>query len=117
MKIGICGAGVGGLATAFGLLSLGHEVDIFERAPDIRTTGAGFNLWPNAGRAIHGLGLRDQYEEISVQLDRYIELDTEGQELFSTDTSIWPEKYGAPAVGLYRPELAQMMVNAVDWRI
>ena len=113
MKIGICGAGVGGLATAFGLLSLGHEVDIFERAPDIRTTGAGFNLWPNAGRAIHGLGLRDQYEEISVQLDRYIELDTEGKELFSTDTSIWPEKYGAPAVGLYRPELAQMMVNAV----
>lgn len=113
MRIGICGAGVGGLSTAAGLLSLGYEVDVFERAPDIRTTGAGFNLWPNAGRAINGLGLGEQYREISVQLDRYIELDTEGKELFSTDTSHWPEKYGATAVGLYRPELARMLGDAV----
>ena len=113
MRIGICGAGVGGLSTAIGLLSLGYEVDVFERAPDIRTTGAGFNLWPNAGRAIFGLGLREEYQEISVKLDRYIELDTKGNELFSTDTSNWPEIYGAPAVGLYRPELAQMLGNAV----
>ena len=56
MKIGICGAGVGGLSTAIGLSSLGYDVDVFERAPDIRTTGAGFNLWPNAARAIYGLG-------------------------------------------------------------
>ena len=100
MKIGICGAGVGGLSAAIGLSSLGHDVDIFERAPDIRTTGAGFNLWPNAGRAIYGLGLREPFDEIAVNLDRYIELDTEGKELFSTDTSKWSEKYGAPAVGL-----------------
>ena len=111
MRIGICGAGVGGLSTAAGLLSLGYEVDVFEKAPDIRTTGAGFNLWPNAGRAINGLGLGEQYREISVQLDRYIELDTEGKELFSTDTSHWPEKYGAPAVGLYRPELALSLIH------
>ena len=52
MKIGICGAGVGGLSTAVGLLSLGHDVIVFERSPDLRTTGAGFNIWPNAGRAI-----------------------------------------------------------------
>lgn len=113
MRIGICGAGVGGLSAAIGLLSLGYEVDVFERAPDIRTTGSGFNLWPNAGRAIYGLGLREQYQEISVQLDRYIELDTEGNQLFSTDTSNWSEKYGAPAVGLYRPELARMLGDAV----
>ena len=116
MKIGICGAGVGGLATAFGLMSLGYEVDIFERASELRTTGAGFNLWPNAGRAIYGLGLREQYEQISVKLDRYIELDKTGKELFSTDTSNWPQKYGAAAVGLYRPELAKMMVDAVGLR-
>lgn len=113
MRIGICGAGVGGLSAAIGLLSLGYEVNVFERAPDIRATGTGFNLWPNAGRAIYGLGLREQYHEISVQLDRYIELDTEGKELFSTDTSNWSKKYGAPAVGLFRPELAQMLGDAV----
>ena len=112
MKIGICGAGVGGLSAAIGLSALGHDVDVFERAPDIRTTGAGFNLWPNAGRAIYGLGLREPYDEISVNLDRYIELDPEGNELFSTDTSGWSEKYGAPAVGLFRPDLARMLGDA-----
>jgi 2-polyprenyl-6-methoxyphenol hydroxylase-like FAD-dependent oxidoreductase len=112
MKVGICGAGVGGLSAAIGLSSLGYDVDVFERAPDVRTTGAGFNLWPNAGRAIYGLGLRKPFDEISVALDRYIELDTEGNELFSTDTSNWPEKYGAPAVGLFRPDLARMLGDA-----
>ena len=34
MRIGICGAGVGGLATAYGLMSLGYEVDIFEEPPN-----------------------------------------------------------------------------------
>lgn len=112
MRIGICGAGVGGLSAAIGLLSLGHEVVVFERAPDIRTTGAGFNLWPNAARAIYSLGLRRQYDEIAVNLDRYIELDSEGNELFSTDTSNWAVKYGAPASGVYRPDLSRILGDA-----
>ena len=36
MRIGICGAGVGGLSAAIGLLSLGYEVDIFEKAPGVK---------------------------------------------------------------------------------
>lgn len=113
MKVGICGAGVGGLSAAIGFLSLGYDVDIFERAPDIRTTGAGFNLWPNAARAIYGLGLRDRYDELAVKLDRYIELDPNGSQLFSTDTSNWPAKYGAAASGVFRPDLNLMLGDAV----
>jgi len=113
MKIGICGAGVGGLSTAVGFLSLGHDVMVFERSPDLRTTGAGFNIWPNAGRAIYGLGLGEQYDKITVTLERYLELDPEGRLLFSTDTSNWIKKYGASAVGLFRPALSKMLSNAV----
>ena len=82
-------------------------------APDIRATGAGFNLWPNAGRAIYGLGLRAQYDAIAVGLDRYIELDPDGRQLCSTDTSTWPETYGAAAAGVYRPDLNRMLGDAV----
>lgn len=113
MKIGVCGAGVGGLSAAIGLRSLGHEVTVFERASDIRTTGAGFNLWPNAVRAIYKLGLREEYDALAVRLDRYIEYDHDGKELFSTDTSQWPEKYGAAAFGVYRPDLNRMLGEAV----
>lgn len=112
MRIGICGAGVGGLSAAIGFLSLGYDVDIFERAPDLRTTGAGFNLWPNAGRAIYGLGLREQYERISIKLNRYLELDPDGNTLCETDTRDWPQRYGAPAVAIYRRDLNQMLAEA-----
>ena len=41
MRIGICGGGIGGLSAAIGLTSLGHDVEVFERAPELRATGAG----------------------------------------------------------------------------
>lgn len=112
MRIGICGGGLGGLAAAIGLKSLGFDVEVFEKAPVLRATGAGLNLWPNAGRAIYGLGLRAQYDAICVKLDRYLGFDAEGTSLFAVDTRSWPEKYGAPSVGLYRLTLSTMLAQA-----
>ena len=112
MRVGICGAGVGGLSAAIGLTTLGFDVDVFERSPVLRTTGAGLNLWPNAGRAIYGLGLREQYDAISVKLDRYLNYSSEGTLLFEKDTSDWPNKYGAPTVGIYRWALSSMLAEA-----
>lgn len=112
MRVGICGGGLGGLSAAIGLASLGFEVEVFEKSPSLRATGAGLNLWPNAGRAICGLGLRDQYSAISVKLDRYLGYDANGKPLFEQDTRDWPRKYGAPSVGVYRLALSSMLATA-----
>lgn len=112
MRVGICGGGLGGVAAAIGLAGLGFEVEVFERAPVLRATGAGLNLWPNAGRAIYGLGLREQYDASAVKLDRYIGLGADGQRLFEEDTSTWPQKYGAPSVGIHRLSLSTMLAEA-----
>jgi 2-polyprenyl-6-methoxyphenol hydroxylase-like FAD-dependent oxidoreductase len=112
MRIGICGGGIGGLSAAIGLVSLGHDVEVFERAPELRATGAGLNLWPNAGRALYGLGLRAPYDAISVQLNRYLGYDPDGTLLFEADASAWPEKYGAASVGVYRLALSTMLSDA-----
>lgn len=112
MRVGICGAGIGGISAAVGLASLGHEVEVFERAPVLRTTGAGLNLWPNAGRAIYGLGLREQYDSVAVKLDRYLGFGPDGSESFNIDTHHWPEKWGAPSVGVYRLSLISMLAEA-----
>ena len=112
MRVGICGGGVGGLAAAIGLVALGHEVEVFERAPEMRVTGAGLNLWPNAGRALYGLGLRETYDRVSVKLDRYLGYDPDGNLLFEKDTTDWPAKYGAPSVGIYRWALNTMLADA-----
>ena len=112
MRVGICGAGVGGLSAAIGLKALGFDVDVFERSPVLRPTGAGLNLWPNAGRAIYGLGLREQYDAISVKLDRYLNYSADGTLLFEKGTSDWPKRYGAPTVGIYRWALSSMLAEA-----
>ena len=75
-----------------------ERVSIFGRTPVARFTAS---------------GLRSNTGKITVQFDRYIELDTEGNELFSTDTSHWPETYGAPAVVVFRSELTRMLSDAV----
>ena len=69
----VCGAGVGGLSAAIALERAGYEVVVFEQAEDMRVTGFGLNLWPNAGRALYALGLRNSYEAVSVALDRYVD--------------------------------------------
>lgn len=112
MRVGICGGGIGGLSAAIGLVSLGFDVEVFEQAPLLRATGAGLNLWPNAGRALYGLGLRRQYDAISVKLDRYLGYDPGGELLFEKDASDWPAKYGAPSVGVYRLALSTMLAEA-----
>src|SRR4029077_5853598 len=84
-----------------------------ERAPDLRTTGFGLNLWPNAGRALHSLGLRSEYEAISVPLKRYWTIASTGDVMYRRDVADWPERYGAPATGVYRRELSSMLVDAL----
>ncbi len=54
----IVGGGIGGLATAIALSRAGFEVQVLERAPDIREVGAGISLWANAIRALDRLGVR-----------------------------------------------------------
>ncbi|MEP9355818.1 FAD-dependent monooxygenase [Xanthobacter sp. KR7-65] len=112
MRVGICGGGLGGVSAAIGLASLGFEVEVFEKSPTLRATGAGLNLWPNAGRAIYGLGLREHYDAIAVKLDRYVGFGADGEQLFSKDTSNWPQTYGAPSVGVYRLALSTMLAEA-----
>ena len=57
LKVGIVGAGIGGLAAAIGLRKAGHEVVVFEQAKQFFRVGADINLTPNAVRAIDGLGI------------------------------------------------------------
>ncbi len=55
--VAIVGAGIGGLALAHGLLKQGHQVTVFERAPQLQEVGAGLTLWRNASAALEELGL------------------------------------------------------------
>jgi 2-polyprenyl-6-methoxyphenol hydroxylase-like FAD-dependent oxidoreductase len=57
VKALISGAGIAGLATGIALRQDGHEVEIFERMPELREIGAGLMIWPNGSRSLQALGV------------------------------------------------------------
>ncbi len=56
-RIGIAGAGIGGLILAVALEDQGTDVIVFERDGEVRDSGAGISLWPNALAALDAVGL------------------------------------------------------------
>lgn len=56
MRVAVVGAGIAGLALAGGLGRHGVDVHVFERAPEVRASGAGITLAPNGLAALDRLG-------------------------------------------------------------
>ena len=65
-KIAIAGAGLGGLAAACCLLKAGHDVELFEQAPELGEIGAGIQLSANAMHVLNDLGLGEAIAGYSV---------------------------------------------------
>lgn len=56
----IAGAGIGGLTTAAALAQRGWTVTVHERAPTLRTFGAGIYIWSNGLRVLKAIGAYEQ---------------------------------------------------------
>src|SRR3954452_1116237 len=113
MRALICGAGVGGLSAGIALQRAGFDVEVLERAPDLRVSGFGLNLWPNAGRALNALGLESAYEAISVPLKRYWTIAATGEVMYERAVADWPMRLGAGATGVYGTVLSSMLADAL----
>lgn len=67
----VVGGGVGGLTAAIALRGVGWEVDVCERATELRETGAGYNLSPEAVGALHALGMGHALLAASLPVDAF----------------------------------------------
>lgn len=65
MRIGIVGAGIGGLVAAAALQSDNHDVRVYERRDDAGSIGAGLTLFGNAFAALDAIGLGDLVRSVS----------------------------------------------------
>lgn len=70
MAIAICGAGIGGLASALLLARQGHAVTLFERFETPQPVGSGFMLQPTGMAVLEALGLADAIAERGAWVDR-----------------------------------------------
>ncbi len=96
MRIVVVGAGLGGVAAAVGLHRLGHEVTLFERAPELREAGTGIVVMPNGLRALDALGspLR-RHELLGARAGLR---DWRGRPLLVTDVVQAQQEVGTPAI-------------------
>ena len=72
MKAVVVGGGIGGVATAVALGRRGMDVELCERAPELRDIGAGKSVWVNGIQALGHLGAAEDVLELGSPLDSLI---------------------------------------------
>ncbi|MBV7393442.1 FAD-dependent monooxygenase [Mameliella sediminis] len=110
-KILIAGAGLGGLTAAACLLQAGHEVRIFEQAPELGEVGAGIQVSANATKVLRHIGVLEALAELAVHPKRTELRLHDTAEVVATIPlgKAHEEKFGAPYYHVYRPDIHRVL--------
>jgi salicylate hydroxylase len=114
-KILIAGAGIGGLNAAANLLKAGHDVTVFEQAPELTEVGAGIQMSANAMHGLIHLGLGPAIGQIGVRPQAYVfKLFDTGEIIQRFPLSDEHERLnGAPYVQMHRADLHNLLAAKV----
>ena len=111
----VVGAGIGGLAAAVALQSLGWRVRVREKAAALAEVGAGLTVSPNAARALLHLGVYERVRPwLSLPPYQVSEDPVSGRETgryVRGETTL--ERYGAPYAFVHRADLHRALADAV----
>jgi FAD-dependent urate hydroxylase len=69
LKVVIIGAGIGGLTTGIAMKQAGYQVEIYDRAQELRPAGAGISLWSNGVKVLNHLGLGEKLAAIGGEMN------------------------------------------------
>jgi 2-polyprenyl-6-methoxyphenol hydroxylase-like FAD-dependent oxidoreductase len=109
MRIAVVGAGLGGLAAATALIDAGHQVDLFERAAELKELNSGLTLWPNGTLALQRLGALEPLLDGTSYLARLHLRRWDGLPLMVIPT----ELFTTPAIGVHRADLHAALLTRI----
>src|SRR5271154_5035874 len=114
-SVAIVGGGIGGLAAALALVRRGIDVDVYERAAELRELGAGVQISANGTRVLHALGLKEALEKVQVlPAGKAIRLWNTGQSWKLFDLGMESvERYGFPYITIHRGDLYGVIAQAL----
>lgn len=114
-KVLIAGGGIGGLTAALSLIQRGFEVEIYEQARVLQEVGAGVQISANGMLVFHELGIAARIvEEAAHPERREIRMWNTGQAWTAFDLgTVSVETYGHPYVTMFRPDLLNILSDAV----
>ena len=115
MRVLIAGAGIGGLTAAASLIKAGHQVTVFEQAPQLAEVGAGIQMSANAMHVLNHLGLGPAIARIGVRPQAYVfKLFDTGEVIQRFELSEQHERLnGAPYVQMHRADLHELLATKV----
>ena len=116
LRIGIIGAGIGGVTLAGALARAGIRAHVFERAPAFAEVGAGLQITPNAVKVIRALGLLDDLRSVGFLPQNIVGRHWRtGRENFRTPLiSECPRRYGAEFLHAHRADIHRILCIPVD---
>jgi FAD-dependent urate hydroxylase len=117
LKVVIIGAGIGGLTAGIAFSQAGFKVEIYDKARELRPTGAGISLWSNGVKVLNRLGLGRQIAQIGGQMDRMQYLSATGECLNDIDLFPLIESVGQRPYPVARADLQQMLLQAYPGQV
>jgi 2-polyprenyl-6-methoxyphenol hydroxylase-like FAD-dependent oxidoreductase len=116
MKVLVVGGGIGGLATALSLHSVGIEAEVFEQTCEIHEIGIGINILPHAVKQLAALGLLPALDRVGIRTRELIYMNRLGQ-------TVWQEPrgmdsgYDTPQFSIHRGKLLGVLHRAALERL
>lgn len=113
-KAVVIGAGIGGLTLAAALRQVDIDVEVYERATELKAAGSGLGVLSNGGAALEALGIDLGLEKRGQVLRRFGVNDAEGNHIAWFPIPELSEELGLPpTVVISRSALQQGLLEAV----
>lgn len=110
----VVGGGIGGLATALGLIRAGKQAVVLEQAREFGEIGAGLQLGPNATRILDSWGLLERVCTVGVLPNNIVMRDAISAEEIGRLplTGEFRTRFGGPYVVIHRTDLHAILLEA-----
>lgn len=112
MRIAVVGCGAAGAAAAVFLKRDGHEVVVFEQAPECRAVGAGFLMQPSGMEVLRELGIYEKIVSHASRIRRLHVLEKDGRDLMELRYEELGE--GMFGAGLHRPVVMDALMVLLE---
>ncbi|MFD4027203.1 FAD-dependent monooxygenase [Streptomyces sp. NPDC058576] len=107
----VVGAGIGGLTTAIALRRVGFDVEVFERAPEMRAAGFGLSVMSNATAALATLDIDLGLEKRGRVMETYHVKDWKGRLIREFPFPEITRRIGVPCVCISRSDLLAALLD------
>lgn len=107
----VIGAGIGGLTCAVALRRVGIDVEVYERATELRAAGTGLSVMSNAITAMATLGIDLGLRKLGQTVESFMVMDHRGQQIRDLPFKEVCDTVGAPSVCLSRSNLQDALLK------